>query len=71
MNCSESCFISAIILLDRIQTLNAELTLSSSNIHKMIMSAILIATKYCDDDVYNNTYYVKIAGLSVGELNEL
>lgn len=71
MEYSEGCLIAAVILLDRIQTYHRELTLSESNIHKLIMSAILIAAKYCEDNIFNNSYLSKVAGLTLAEVNSL
>lgn len=32
---------------------------------------MMISAKYCDDDTYRNTYYAKIGGIQVEELNNL
>jgi hypothetical protein len=59
------------ILLDRIQTYNPNFIISSCNIHKLLLSAMVVAAKYWDDDSYLNSYYAKVGGLAVGELNQL
>lgn len=71
MKCSMKCYVIAMILLDRIQTRNPGFVISSNNIHKLLLSAIVVAAKYQDDDTYLNTYYAKIGGLTLAELNQL
>lgn len=48
-----------------------DLELSSNNIHRLILSSIIIAIKYNEDDYYSNTYYAKVGGISLEELNKL
>lgn len=71
MNCSNSCFIFALILLDRLQTVNPIFVLNPKNVHKLLMTAILISVKCCDDEYYKQSYYAKVAGLKLKELNAL
>ena len=71
MNCSKSCYIIALILLDRLKELNSIYTLTSRNVHKLFMSAILVSTKFNDDHYYSQGYYAQVAGLKLKELVEL
>lgn len=37
------------------------LQLSSLNVHRLAITAILLAVKLMDDNYYNNTYYAKVS----------
>lgn len=66
----ESTFIVALIYIDRICEYN-DIILNDSNIHRIIFSSIVLAIKINEDDYYSNSYYSKVAGISVKELNVL
>ena len=66
-NCGINSLIYSIILLDRICLKN--INLSSYNIHKFLFATILLAIKINEDNIYSNTYYSQIAGVSLKELN--
>ena len=69
MHCSGSCYVIALILLDRLKTANPIYTLTSRNIHKLVFTAILIASKTVDDLSFSQEYYAKVAGLKPKELS--
>ena len=66
-NCEINSLIYSIILLDRICLKN--INLSSYNIHKFLFATILLSIKINEDNIYSNTYYSQIAGVSLKELN--
>ncbi|XP_044483790.1 cyclin-P3-1-like [Mangifera indica] len=69
-SCSPSCFVVAYIYIDRfLQQLNAYLT--SVNAHRLLITSIMIAAKFIDDECYNNAYFAKIGGVSTAEMNRL
>jgi len=69
-SCSTECFILALIYIDRlIQTNN--FILSELNVHRVVITAILLAAKFFDDAYYNNAYYAKVGGVVVAEMNGL
>jgi hypothetical protein len=41
------------------------------NVHRVVITAILLAAKFFDDAYYNNAYYAKVGGVLVSELNSL
>lgn len=53
------------------QSNQPSLPLTTTNIYKMMVSAVVVAAKYCDDVNYSNIYYAKIAGLQLAEFNQL
>lgn len=38
---------------------------------RILLTAVILAIKYNEDDFYSNTYYGKIGGVSLEELNKL
>ncbi|CAI0448907.1 unnamed protein product [Linum tenue] len=68
--CSPSCFVVAQIYLDRfVKQTNVHLT--SLNVHRLLITSIMLAAKFVDDAFFNNAYYAKVGGISTGELNKL
>jgi len=69
-SCSTECFILALIYIDRLIQRNNFL-LTELNVHRVIITAILLAAKFFDDAYYNNAYYAKVGGVLVTEMNSL
>jgi len=68
--CSNSCFIIALIYIDRIIQ-NSDFILNSLSVHRMLITSVMLATKFFDDETLNNQYYAKVGGLQVHEVNQL
>jgi Cyclin len=69
-SCSNECFILALIYIDRLIQRN-NMLLSELNVHRVVVTAVLLAAKFFDDAYYNNAYYAKVGGVLVSELNGL
>lgn len=69
-SCSNECFILALIYIDRLIQRNNFL-LTELNVHRVVISAVLLAAKFFDDAYYNNAYYAKVGGVLVSEMNGL
>lgn len=68
--CSDSCFVVALIYIDRIiETRN--IVISNLNVHRILIASILLAAKFLDDLFYNNSYYAKLGGITTQEMNTL
>lgn len=67
---SDSAFVLAVIYIDRIQQ-HPDLKACSINIHRLLLTAILVATKFIDDRCYNNKYFARLGGVSLAEINSL
>ena len=68
--CSDCCFVISLIYIDRmIESCNVVLT--SLNIHRLLITSIMLSAKFLDDLFYNNAFYAKLGGVSVTELNAL
>eukprot|EP01061_Rhynchopus_euleeides_P036128 TRINITY_DN60906_c0_g1_i1.p2 TRINITY_DN60906_c0_g1~~TRINITY_DN60906_c0_g1_i1.p2 ORF type:complete len:123 (+),score=60.84 TRINITY_DN60906_c0_g1_i1:544-912(+) len=68
--CSKECFIIMTILLDKAST-DGGLKLTWSNIHKLILTAFVVAVKTRDDFHLTNKYYAQICGVTTQTLNTL
>eukprot|EP00252_Welwitschia_mirabilis_P020592 TRINITY_DN5079_c0_g1_i3.p1 TRINITY_DN5079_c0_g1~~TRINITY_DN5079_c0_g1_i3.p1 ORF type:complete len:171 (+),score=21.67 TRINITY_DN5079_c0_g1_i3:416-928(+) len=70
-NCSPSCFILAYAYIDRFMQQQSEVLITSLNVHRLLITSVMVAAKFVDDAFLNNTYYAKIGGISVSEMNRL
>ena len=70
LNIEASTFILSLIYIDRICK-EKGIILHKKNIHKILFSSIFISIKYNEDKFYENSFYAKIAGISVKELIKL
>lgn len=69
-SCSTECFILALIYIDRLIQRNSFI-LSELNVHRVVITAVLLAAKFFDDAYYNNAYYAKVGGVQISEMNSL
>ena len=70
MGCSLSAYIYSLILIDKIVEENPGFKLTDKNIHRILFTGIVIATKFIDDKYYKNKYYASVGGISLTTLNE-
>jgi len=69
--CSHECFVLALVYIDRIVKLHPEFTISLLNIHRLLVTSVMLAAKFFDDVYYSNSYYAKVGGVRTQELNVL
>jgi len=69
--CSEETFILALIYMDQVVQFNPDFVISSLNVHRLLITAIMLASKFFDDVYYNNAYYARVGGISNQEVNSL
>jgi hypothetical protein len=62
--CSEETFILALIYMDQVVQFNPEFVISSLNVHRLLITSIMLASKFFDDVYYNNAYYARVGGIS-------
>ena len=77
-HCSNASYVIALIYLDRLQEEREDLILNQYCVHKyvnsnfrLLISAIVLAAKYNDDEFYKNVYYAKVGGITLAEMNTL
>lgn len=69
--CSRECFVLCLIYIDRIVKLHPEFTICNLNIHRLLVTGVMLAAKFFDDDYYSNAYYAKVGGIRTKEANVL
>ncbi|KAI8073159.1 cyclin-domain-containing protein [Gongronella butleri] len=74
--CDNECFLALLVYFDRMAkaqwpTRTMPLRIDSYNIHRFIITGIMIASKLFSDVFFTNTRYAKVGGLPVSELNVL
>ncbi|KAK7374429.1 hypothetical protein VNO80_07859 [Phaseolus coccineus] len=70
-NCSPSCFIVAYVYLDRFTQRQPSLPINSFNVHRLLITSVMVAAKFMDDLYFNNAYYAKVGGITTIEMNFL
>ncbi|GLJ18726.1 hypothetical protein SUGI_0334120 [Cryptomeria japonica] len=69
--CSPSAFVVAYVYIDRLILNNPTFRITSLNIHRLITTSVMVATKFLDDLHCNNSYFAKVGGLTLKEMNIL
>lgn len=69
--CSGECFVLALVYIDRIIQSNPTFVVNSLNIHRLLITSIMLAAKFFDDQYFNNAYYSKVGGVPCNEINSL
>eukprot|EP01065_Artemidia_motanka_P050261 TRINITY_DN8556_c0_g1_i1.p2 TRINITY_DN8556_c0_g1~~TRINITY_DN8556_c0_g1_i1.p2 ORF type:complete len:205 (+),score=81.34 TRINITY_DN8556_c0_g1_i1:86-616(+) len=60
----------AVVFVDRLCTA-AGLTLSLRNVHRVILAAMLVATKWREERPFKMSYYARVGGVSMDEISRL
>jgi len=69
--CSQEALILAMIYIDRLTVARPKFIIQSKNIHKLMLTAIVLASKFLDDRKHKNEYYAKHGDVSLKEINKL
>jgi len=69
--CSEECFVLALIYIDRVIRIKYTFLVNSLNVHRLVITSIMVAAKFFDDQYFNNVYFSKVGGVSCKEINML
>ncbi|KAG2199589.1 hypothetical protein INT47_012189 [Mucor saturninus] len=73
--CANECFLALLVYFDRMaktsSTRTNGLRIDSFNVHRLIISGVMVASKLFSDVFFTNTRYAKVGGLPVSELNIL
>jgi len=68
---SDECYVMALVYIDRIGKIDPAMTVCELNVHRLLVIAAMVAAKFHDDVYYSNSYYAKVGGLSLKEVNAL
>jgi hypothetical protein len=69
--CDRSCFVVAMIFLDRLVVNNSQLQITPLTVHKLTLCALLTAAKFNTDCHFPNSFWAGIGGVRNEELNVL
>ncbi|CAE7463715.1 CYCU4-1, partial [Symbiodinium pilosum] len=69
--CSRECFVLCLVYIDRIVKLHPDFTICSLNIHRLLVTSVMLSVKFFDDVYYSNAYYAKVGGVKTREVNIL
>eukprot|EP01063_Lacrimia_lanifica_P040849 TRINITY_DN9402_c0_g1_i1.p1 TRINITY_DN9402_c0_g1~~TRINITY_DN9402_c0_g1_i1.p1 ORF type:complete len:255 (+),score=49.09 TRINITY_DN9402_c0_g1_i1:130-894(+) len=70
MCCSAEVFVHAVVYMLRyMQRVRAGT--SQQSVHRLLAASVVVGIKHLDDKTYTNTYYARVCGVTLGELNAL
>eukprot|EP00461_Guttulinopsis_vulgaris_P002929 UN02930 len=69
--CSTQCFVLSLIYIDRLIQTSTNFLICSLNVHRILITTVMLAAKFFDDQYYNNKYYARIGGVGAEEVNQL
>jgi len=68
---SKECLILALVYLDRACEADPALQIRRLTVRRLVLTAILLASKFQDDNGHDNSHYARVGGMTVSELNRL
>lgn len=72
MDCSTSAYLLALVYMKRIIQSEEKLVINELSVHRLLITALVLAVKFLDDHVFSNEFYSKVGGLAnVREINQL
>lgn len=69
--CSPGCLGLSLVYMDRFLRQTDDYRVTGLNVHRLLLSCVLVATKQWDDSHYNNAFWAKVGGVANAELNSL
>ncbi|KAL3537032.1 hypothetical protein ACH5RR_000398 [Cinchona calisaya] len=66
-----SVYVVAYVYIDRFCQLFSAFRISPRNVHRLLITTILVASKYVEDMNYRNSYFARVGGLTTKEMNKL
>jgi len=69
--CSEGSFVVALIYILRVAARNPHISINRLTCYKLLATALVLAVKFVEDDVFHNTYYCKVIGVDLQRLNTM
>ncbi|KAK1283279.1 Cyclin-U1-1 [Acorus calamus] len=70
-SCSPSCFVVAFAYVDRLVHLHPGSRVVSTNVHRLIVTGVLIASKVLDDLHDSNQFFARVGGVTKREMNRM
>lgn len=70
-SCTEESLIFSMIYIDRLSAMDRRYMVTSYNVHRLVLTSILVAAKFNDDIHFKNSHYSNVGGISIKEMNSL
>ncbi|KAF8379225.1 hypothetical protein HHK36_028656 [Tetracentron sinense] len=64
-------YVVAYVYIDRLCQINPSFRITSDNVHMLLITTIMVASKFVEDMNYRNSYFAKVGGLTTKEMNNL
>ncbi|KAL6007825.1 Cyclin-U2-1 [Asimina triloba] len=64
-------FVVAYVYIDRLCQLHPDFRILPRNVHRLLITTTMVASKFVEDMNYRNSYFAKVGGLSTAEMNRL
>eukprot|EP00253_Pinus_taeda_P000952 PITA_00952 len=71
VNCSSSVLVVAYAYIDRLIQFHPQFRITSVNVHRLLITAVMVASKFLEDLNYRNSYYARVGGVSSEEINRM
>ncbi|GLC46058.1 hypothetical protein PLESTM_001820500 [Pleodorina starrii] len=69
--CSPVCFIMSLVYMDLLGQRDPDMLPTPLNVHRLLLSGVMLAAKLTDDHYFNNAFYGRVGGVSAQEINRL
>merc|ERR1712032_13638 len=69
--CGDECLIIGSVYIHGMAKRNPKFIINRLSIHRLVLVSMTLAIKFHNDAFYTNTYYARVGGLKVDELNML
>ncbi|KAL8154687.1 cyclin-U2-1 [Apium graveolens] len=66
-----SVYVVAYVYIDRFCQSYPEFRICARNVHRLLITTIMVASKYVEDMNYRNAYFARVGGLTTKEMNDL
>jgi hypothetical protein len=71
VGCNDEIFVVGLIYIDRFLFRRPAIVMNTLTVHRLVVTAILVAAKFYNDSVFNNKFFARVGGLATSELNLL
>jgi len=71
VNCSSSVFVVAYAYIDRLIQFHPQFRITSVNVHRLLITTVMVASKFLEDLNCRNSYYARVGGVSSEEINRM
>lgn len=66
-----SVYVVAYVYIDRFCQSHQGFRINSRNVHRLLITTIMVASKYVEDMNYRNSYFARVGGLTTKQMNKL